>query len=126
MISSHLQQIQLVGPARVGVLVPTAVRITDAAEAVVVTAIAHGQIDLLDAMIGANVEALTCLADFHHLDGLIGRNLEDIQQLGQRLAVAIILNNFVDATQIGAHVVNNILLIEDVNANSARIKYKCK
>lgn len=106
--------------ADVRVLVPAAVRILDAAEAAVVAPRAHGQIDLLDAMVGGHVQRFAQLANLHHLDRLVGGHLEDVQQLGERLIVAIVLDDFVDAAEIRADVVDGVLLVEDVDFDSVR------
>lgn len=86
-IKSYLKQSQLVRFARAGVLIPSAVRILDAPVATIVPSVAHGQVDLLDTVIGGHVQRLPRLANLHHLDRLVLSNFEDIQQLGLGLSV---------------------------------------
>lgn len=116
--SAYLQQIQFVWAACVRLLVPAAVGITHTAEAIVITSIAHRQIDLFDAMICGNIERFTCLAETHHLYRFVRCHIEDVKQFRKRFTVTIVLYNFVDAPQIGAHVVDGVLLVEYVNADS--------
>lgn len=118
---NYLKGAQRVRLADVGVLVPAAVRILDAAEAAVVAPAAHGQIDLLDAMVGGHVQRFAQLANLHHLDRLVGGHLEDVQQLAERLIVAIVLHDFVDAAEIRANVVDGVLLVEQLDFDSVRM-----
>lgn len=53
---NYLKRAERVRLADIGVLVPAAVRVLHAAEAAVVAPIAHGQIDLLDAVVGGHVQ----------------------------------------------------------------------
>lgn len=119
---NYLQQSQFVWPTNVRVLVPAAVRILNATEAAVVATIAHGQIDLLDAMVRGNIQWLAVLADLHHLDRLVYGHLEDVQQLRERLVVTIVLDDLVNATEIRADIEYGVLLVEQVDFNSERFK----
>lgn len=118
-IKSYLKQSQLVRFTRAGILIPSAVRILDAPVATVVPSVAHGQVDLLDPVIGGHVQRLPRLANLHHLDRLVLSNFEDIQQLGLGLPVRQVVHDFVDPPGIGSDVINRVLLIEDVDFYSA-------
>lgn len=78
--STYLQQIQFIWATCVRLLVPAAVGITHTTEAIVITSIAHRQIDLLDAMICGNIERFTCLTDAHHLYRFVRCHIEDVKQ----------------------------------------------
>lgn len=90
---------RLVGLARIRILIPSAVRVVDASQTVVVSPSAHYQIDLLYPMIRRHVESLMLLRDFHRLYRLAGRDVENIQQDRLGFAVAVNpLHNLVNAT----------------------------
>lgn len=67
-----------VGFARVGVLVPSAIRIMNASKTIVVSSGAHNEINLLDAMIGSDVELLVFLGYLHGLYWFTGCNVKDV------------------------------------------------
>lgn len=115
---NYLKRAERVRLADVRVLVPAAVRVLDAAEAAVVAPVAHGQIDLLDAMVGGDVQRFAQLANLHHLDRLVGGDLKDVQQLAERLVVAVVLDDLVDAAEIRADVVDGVLLVEQLDFDS--------
>lgn len=124
MLAAHLQQIQFIWAAGIRLLVPAAIGITHTTEAIVITSIAHRQIDLLDAMICGNIERFTCLTETHHLYRFFWCHIEDVKQFRQRFTVTIVLYDFIDTSQIGAHIVDGILLVEYVNANSVEEREK--
>ncbi len=109
--------------ARIGFFIPSAIRIADAAEAIIVTAVAHDNVDLPDAVIRRSVngfvlffkiknnkleekireikEILLLLylwRDFHHADWLRSCDFKNIQQLGFALLGCFIepLDHFVN------------------------------
>lgn len=88
-----------IGFTRVRVLIPSAVRIVDASQTVVVSPSAHYQIDLLYPMIRRHVESLMLLGDLHRLYRFAWRDIENIQQ--DRLGFAVIVDplyNLMNAT----------------------------
>lgn len=80
----------LVRLARICILIPSAVWIVDAPQAVVVSPSAHYQIDLLYPMIRRHVQSLMLLRDLHRLYRLAGRDVEHVQQ--DRLGFAVIVD----------------------------------
>lgn len=52
------------------------------------------------------------------MDGLVGGHLEDVEQLAERLIVAVVLDDLVDAAQVRADVVDRVLLVEQLDFDS--------
>lgn len=114
MYSFYLQQPQLIWSTNICVLIPTAVRIFNATETAIVAAIAHGQIDLLDTIIGTNVQGFVRLTNFHYLDRLIGCYFKDVKKFWIWFTIPIELYDFIDSTQIGSHVKHRVFLIQKI------------
>lgn len=68
-----------VGFTHVRVLIPSAVRIVDASQAIVVSPSAHYKIDLLYPMIRRDVESLVLLRDLHRLYRFARRDVENVE-----------------------------------------------
>lgn len=71
-------------------------------------------------MIRRDVERLRLLTNFHHLNGFVLCNFENIQQLRPRLLVLHELDDFVDATVVCADVEDFKLLISQLIAESEK------
>lgn len=94
-IKSRLRRVQwhsprFVGFARVCILIPSAVWIVDASQAIVVSSRAHYQIDLLYPMIRRYVKSLMLLRNFHGLYRFAWRDIENVQQ--DRLGFTVIVD----------------------------------
>lgn len=92
-------------------MIPTAVWVFDTPEATVVAMAAHLQSNLLDAMICRHVKRFMLLTYFHHLNSFVIGDIEQIQKLRPGLSVEHELNDFVNATVVGADVKDFKLLV---------------
>lgn len=107
LVGHILQQTQLVGTAGIDVLVPAAVGIRDAAEAAVVSAGAHGNVDLLHLVIGGHVQGSCLMAEGHLPYGFaVRRGLEYVHQVRVPLAIVHKLHYLVDVARRRGHKVH--------------------
>ncbi len=115
-----------VGFTRVGFFIPTAVRIADASQAVVVTSVTHDHVDLANSMVRSGVNRFVLLCqnedqrqleysglkkllffkignyfgrDFHHANRFRRCDFKDIEKLGFSLLGGLVepLNHLVDS-----------------------------
>jgi len=61
-------------------------------------------------------------ADLHHLDGLVGCDFKNVQQLRIGIAIANELYNFVNASVVGANIEDFVFLIRFCIADSMQGK----
>lgn len=123
LVGHILQQTQLIGTARIHLLVPATIGIGHTAEAAVVASCTHGQIDLLHLMICGQVERGGLLAQCQLAYGFVAwRCLKDVHQIRMALAVVHELHYLVDLPQACGHKVHQKLLVQLVDADSGREK----
>jgi hypothetical protein len=115
-VRNVLQQPWRVWLAHVGILVPSAVRIVDASQAVVVSSVAHHQVHLFYSEVRRDEQSFVLFGNLHHLDRLSGSDVEHVEQdRRSAVAVSLPLDYLVDSSFVGSGVVDGV--VEDRTAD---------
>lgn len=108
--NTNLKQEWLIRTTGISIFVPSTIRISDTPEAVIVSPVAHSQIDLFDAVVCGNIQRFPGLANLHDLNSFVLGDFKDVQQLWERFSISIILNDFINSTDIGSNIINCVFL----------------